>query len=921
MEYKILIDNVDMTEYVPLPITEQLTLDESLDMGMVRLLYTNLETPFQPLTSVNIKITSDTDERILYYFVSSDEVTEVIQVGKYNHTIMLIEQTKWLERFIGRTKTVTNPLVREFEQKNVYVSKYVKQGDKVTNTVEENTNYVSPMINGQQVSFPSVNTYFNKTQTPQQALLEVRKNGAIVQYTTDYQKSITITLTGGIYDIRYEWSIRPTASSEEIRKDNFQITSITDKSVQDKTITEVVNSVLATIETLRESETPRFSFNSEQATQYSQVNSPEFTLTGTLWEQLSTIGEYIHSIPRLRNNVIYFDELGVNEYIDKPLSDYVSSVKKFDIEQFALSLDSNVDNFMNTESSYGNLGLTEPFNSGFKTVRTDATTVKMTEDNIHIETKYPIEKILGVWCGYISGETNYIGDITKYVYEESEYLTLSSYGGAYPLSKGFALKYTTGKNNITELDFKLPNEFNPIFSDYAIVNIIQDKIGKKIGEEEIMKLQFEVRYIPVISGRVKQSKSYIGDIKTNSSLAYNQTAQKISSIAYGEALKGAIARLGNPEISRVYILEDVSLIPEVGKRFDDDYYVSAVKCEYYKDFIRCEVVLSKNFNKLNEYVGIKNDVRFYEISERQAVDSQILYEDYCVIGDDFRSDNKAILTDINSFALSLTNNQHNYAVAEIAEVTGYSQGVALDAVVLPVTSYSLGNSLLFNFRYNDSFSAGNSVVQQGVTRVQYQVPYTNERGEIDSLKIKLGNTIFDADNYSEAVAKGDLFPHQEVIANNPNNNWVFDTGDDKIVILKDNREIPTFNYQLHFVTNNKNLIIGKYFTEINTFITPNYNNKRIVLLLSKIDKFQDFTPSVVLTVPDYTLTATVNGNTVDMGEFNVPSINTGSKELEFYGWALVDGDDRIFLAELFPNKLKAGDVVKLPKFTFTHKIL
>lgn len=916
MEFKILINNVDMTEYVPLPISEQLTLDESLDVGLIRLMYTDKANPFPPLTSVNIHISTGDNERILYYFISSDEVTEVVQSNKYNHSIMLIEQTKWLERFIGRTKTVTNPLFKNYDKEYVFVKKSTFILGQLTEKIEQSDKQKSPLFTGSN-TFMSVYEYFNMGE-PIVATLQISKNNEVVAYTTDSKEALTLDLTGGVYDVLYRYAIL-VGTDSYLYEDTFQIVVVkSNEDTKDKTITEVVNSVLSTIETLRESETPRFSFNSEQAEKYSKISSPEFTLTGTLWEQLSQIGEYIHSIPRLRNNVIYFDELGSSEHIQHPLTNHVSSIKKFDIEQFALSLDSNVDNFMNTESISGNLGISEPFNTGFKTVRTDVSNVVMTDQNIFIETKYPIEKVLRVTCGYVDGETNIVGDITAYIYEESEYLTLSSYSDLYPLSKGFALKYVTGKNNITQLDFKLPNEFNPVFEDYAIINIIKNKLGYDIKSQNIQKLQFNVTYIPVISGRVKQVKSYIGDIETNSSLAYNQTAQKISSVAYGEALKGAIARLGNPEISRVYILEDVSLIPDVGRKFDDEYYVSAVKCEYYKDFIRCEVVLSKNFNKLNEYVGIKNDVRFYEISEKQAVDSQILYEDYCVIGDDFQSDNKSILTDINTFALSFSTNSHpDYSVVHIAEVTGYSKGVAHETVVLPVSSYALGNSLLFNFRYDDSYSAGNTVIQKGLTRVQYQLPYTDERGELDSLKIRLGETLFNANNFEDAVEKGDLFPKDEIISDNPNNRWSFETGDDKIVILKDNREIPTINYQLHFVSNNKNLVIGKWLTERNPFITYLHQVKYVTVFPTKIGQFGD--SSFRFMFGRYDLNPTINGNTVDLGSFTILEHPSGITE--YYSWAIVDDDDRIYLAENFPEKIKVGDTVKLPKLTFTHKIL
>lgn len=925
LEYKILVNGEDVTDYVPLPITEQISLDESLDMGVVRLCYTDKKEPYRPLTNVEV-IISIPNQYVapihLYFFISSDDVTEVVQTGQYNHSLLLIEQTKWLERFIGRTKTVTNPLVKEFEKSDIYVKTDLITGIETSTSYNYNNKLQTPTIIGDKTFLSAKDWFGEAIGVPTFSQVIITKNGIEVAKTENWEQALSVNLTNGSYTIVYKWSLT-VGNQYSSKTETFTLDAINSTdNVPNKTITDVVNILLATIETQRESETPRFTFDSEQAERYSTVDCPELTLTGTLWEQLKTIGNYIHSIPRLQNGVISFDELGSNKELkitaDRysgltpfDITDYVSSTNKFNVEQFAYSVDSNVDNFVK-ETDLGDSGIVEPYISGLKTVRNEVGKVKIEDTSVLIETKYPIEKILSVTCGFIDGQNEIVGDITPYVFENAEYMTLSSISDNYPLSKGYAIRYTTGKNNIDGLSFELPDAIDQANKDYAIINIIKKVVGRRIGRQEIQKLQFRVTYIPVISGRAKQVKSYLDGNAFMSTIAYNQSAQKVSSSEFGETIKGVVARLGNPEKSLVFIDNDIENIPAVGYLFDKDYYISVVRVEYYKDFFRCELALSKNFNRLNEFVGVKNEVRFYEISERQAIDSQIIYEDYCVIGDAITSDNKAIVKGIQGFAQGLVGGEAGANNVSIAEVTGYSNGIPQQSVVLPVISCPLGNSVLFNFRYDDNYSAGNIITESGSARLQYQLQYTDERGELDSLKIRLGNSSSSQNDFESAVKKGDLLPMQNAIDGNTNI-WVFDTENDNIVIKKDNREIPTFNYQLHFVTNRRDIVLGSL-AKVNSFASYIQVGKQLHLLKQPLEKYQEIVPVSQTAVFRDIITPTINGNTIDLGSF-VNDTQMG----KWYGWAIIDELGRLVLGENI--EINDNDTIELPKLTFTHKVL
>lgn len=937
MKYKVLVDNEDVTEYVPIPLSEQLTLDDSLDQGFLKLNYTNKSEAYRPFTEVEITITDDNgNKRELDYFVASDSKTEIIAMKKFNYELLLIEQSKWLERFLTGTKTVTNPLVHDYlaTKQNVYYGHYFSNPNKeklnLRNYYIDTNNLESPEEIGFNLILPSLLEWFNSNLLVSEedfwknlisgelTITNLMTNQEIFK-TNDINENFNsvINNTSSLKVTYYMYVSSAGGIQTSYFLDEFEYYVIEQaKPKPNKSITDAVNELLETIETLRESESPRFVFNSEQAEYYSHIDSPEFVSTGTLWEALSQIGSYIHSIPRLKGNEIYFDELGNNKLTDIDLSEYISHTEKFDIEQYANAIDSTVQNIINLDDEQQG-SVIAPFSKGFKTPRTDTGTVQLTEDNVFFQTREPIGKIIDVEIGYINDET-YVGSILPYVYEEAEYEGLSSYDDKYPYSKAFAIKYTIGAKNITELGFKLPNAINPAFSGYAIKNIIARKLNRDtswldnlFNSQSVMEIPYRITYIPYTNIRVRQKKQYKEDLEFDSSLAYNQTAQKVSSNAFGENMKGVIARLGNPEITKVYKFNDLSMIPKVGELFDNDYYISVVKCEYYRDFVRCELGLSKNFNKLNEYVGIKNEIRFYEISEVQAYERYIDYEDYCIIGDENEQIDNSL---INSNGIQRMANSFNTNAEKTSEpisfvkAKGYSNLMGeLTEVALATTTMGLGNSIVFSFHYDDNYSAGEQVTIQSGSHLQYQTPYTDVYGEVNSLKLQFGNATTQVSDYASAVEQGNSLP---LTGNIGEIDVLFETGDDKIKINKDNRETPIFVYQMHFVANRKSLVIGSALTRTSTFCSTVAQNYKLYILPTRLPKFARL---VDLSNATYQsdLTTTVNEYGFKVNA-TTPIASTSGKS-----WAICQNDELILGENI---DIQSGDTIELPNFTFSHNI-
>ena len=226
-------------------------------------------------------------------------------------------------------------------------------------------------------------------------------------------------------------------------------------------------------------------------------------------------------------------------------------------------------------------------------------------------------------------------DITDFIYEQSDYNNLSSYDGVAGTSKSFALYYTQGQKNIKGLFFKPENPISPIFENYAIRNIIKSVTGRDfnpVDKQEYMRLSFRITYQPIDNERITTNKAYIiGGLPRT--INYNQNANFIETRFYGENLKGVIARIGNVEKTLTYRLAFLSDVPKAGTLFDEHYYISTVAVEYLPTHIKCTIGLSKDFNRLSQYVGVSSFKRMWEISERQIVNRETAINEYVVISD------------------------------------------------------------------------------------------------------------------------------------------------------------------------------------------------------------------------------------------------------------------------------------------------
>lgn len=602
-----------------------------------------------------------------------------------------------------------------------------------------------------------------------------------------------------------------------------------------------------------------------------EQNSPEFTFTrATLRELLQAIGGYIHAEPRLKGDTIVFDRYGGQElarYYDvnkKEITDLkeyndLGKTVRYGIEQACTRIDSYVDNLVNQISATpATVG--QPHNNGYQSVRTDSAYLRFEEnDSTIFPTAYPILQIHKLYWVDTSGAavTKNKYDITPYLFEKSIYDSqLSSYTDVYPSSKAYGLYYTQGQKNIGGFFFKEPNAGGPVFEQYAIVNILRTVTGNPnltIDKTNYMKLCFELEYIPVYSARVGHGKQYVGDwLNFPRTLAHNQSGNMVETQYYGENIKGTAERLGTIEKSYTFTAFNINTIPEAGQLWDDEYYIAKVSVEVNQDRFRCTVGLSKNFNRISQYIGANSYRRIFEVSERMVQERQSIYTDYLVITDKaapvpaFREN---FLCNNANFYNNLLSEFYGEALPQICGkvsavfVRGETKNEkeTLSKVILPVISSAFGNVMEFSWEFKDNFSAGMRAVEVTSGNITgtfgQEVQYCDYYGRMYYENFELWSIFDDEVSYGAEMSYPLL---EKYVADSNHAYYVAHTNTGyPIIKRKDSREALKENYSIEFVTDIKGVVVGSALVSTNPLVNGlKPKEKAVFVILNRpINKF------------------------------------------------------------------------------------
>lgn len=246
------------------------------------------------------------------------------------------------------------------------------------------------------------------------------------------------------------------------------------------------------------------------------------------------------------------------------------SGKEVDVtsEEYCEEFDSYAENMVNTlDARRGSI--VEPSANGDTYYYLAATSEELTitDTTAIIGTNRPMYRVAKLMTNY-GGKSS---DITPYLFEAAEYDNLTSYKGSYPYAKEWALRYAQGDNKITGLCLKAEQitDIGQNTTQMAIYNILWRvgviPYGTKPG---ICNIGFNITYISINTGRVKQRKPYL-DWKGSGTQFYNQGGNVVEMDYYGNHLKNRLAKVGNPIKKITFRLKDQTP-PKIGQVYYDE---------------------------------------------------------------------------------------------------------------------------------------------------------------------------------------------------------------------------------------------------------------------------------------------------------------------------------------------------------------
>lgn len=352
----------------------------------------------------------------------------------------------------------------------------------------------------------------------------------------------------------------------------------------------------------------------------------------------------------------------------------------------------------------------------------------------------------------------------------------------------------------------------------------------------------------------------------------NQQDTVADSVKFGDNTYGRLIRTGNTTYTIREWTDGLFNVKRAGQLYEirgELYYVTKVKSVFYFDHVICDVEFSKDYNKLSQIIGIPSEPRFYEISEQSQIRRSKVVPDYLVLGTS-DGDNKNTDSFIQEsgwdyiqrlmFPLSSQSpaTYPRYAATIFKNDIDKDDNVAgnetfITSVLHPVGTYSIRNTLTISWRMKDNFSAGDQVVQTSLylpdkdnepdgafaRLVPYQYPDVHGRADMFDFLIFPALELSDKEiRELPALPKIDI----AALFGSENNTAAAMNNTNGLVLLKDNREALSFDYNLELLTDSDRFVVSGWVWSDKTDESGENNaNIAIALLNEEINKISNET--------------------------------------------------------------------------------
>lgn len=428
-------------------------------------------------------------------------------------------------------------------------------------------------------------------------------------------------------------------------------------------------------------------------------------------------------------------------------------------------------------------------------------------------------------------------------------------------------------------------------------------------ETDPRPLQFRVEYVPRDTSTklraVKQEKCDYEYV-----LPYNQRAEIVDAPSLGQELDKSVNQMGVNYIKTVNRYNALSDILPIGTAYVEgaDTYILTVN-EYEQtshENITVTHTFSKNWSMLSEYLKQNKQYRNTNIPTDILV-RNLHYQDYFVIAEDILEGETGILT--AAYGIEYASRVFADRVAgTVTEVNNFQlQGgstLVSGGVAVSCTSFGVKKSIVFSAKMQDNLTAGKSVDPDNEYYCQ-DVLYTDGDGEFNDSPFSNGEVYFGFGYLNSFFCSPNLLPRQVYVAGIGYNVLERLVLSEKFAVKKSSAEHINFTYQVHFVSDMPDIVIGGLLAE---------NNPLVVDLTADLDYYL-----WGLTKPLSKLAVAVTGNdgsqlvhitTSNKAQYWTISRNNSSNSCYFslalalqgkmvgnyIGWAITDATGKIYIA-------------------------
>ena len=589
--------------------------------------------------------------------------------------------------------------------------------------------------------------------------------------------------------------------------------------------------------------------------------SPEFTFKElNLREVFKQIGDYFDAIPRLFINSsdkleLTFDFVSELKSLIGAESNFIEKNVKQNIDLYATSLESSIQNLTFDNQTEEDGTEVYPAENSWITPRSDDYIFDFTKSYFPTPKRiYKLDKVLvyvpaivaiddGGTIVYLYGSsagtpalvefdmTNRIKEFQDYKTLDAEFDTLDTYLSE---TKNNTIFYEDRKNNIQIgttyglFDTNISLEDAIDFAGYEKVIADGYKVDGQLDDisigvtSDFSKGEVLVRiyYTPVpLETRINIGKQDLTDVSYYSVLSTNQQGRIVNFEQFTNNLNGKVNRMGNSELQLSNRETDINDLYDIGDYTDETYIITEKEVIFYKDYVYANYGLSKNFNKISSFIGINNEIRQWEIGEKNTLNRQVVYKEHIEI-DVASSGNgslssemftsKGVETYLDTFETSST-------LPPIDN--GVYRTFSGDPSIMSISSNGGGNHLVLSWQFENNISVGSFLEDRSGQVANNFVSYTDEIGEQELFKISFFDYLDTGDTtFTDYLDSADLYPKTDL---SYINEYLL-TSSPFFLLEKDRREVigGSIEFEQKSKDNDK-LILGRALSYRNRLISDN----------------------------------------------------------------------------------------------------